>query len=690
MRELRWPAVVGPAAAAALFGIARLLPETGLGLWLRLVAATVIVLLPGRLLARCLGQRSLAASFAWSVALVGGGLALTFAVLGSIDVALAFELGAGAVALAALVTNRHLPGQALPGRARFTRGFLAFAGLVIGGAVWAVQGTLFGDSYFHLGRIRKLDSLGSLSLHDIGEFWHGGLHPGYAFPLWHGWIALVARIAGVDPTSAVAHEASVLVPLTLVLFFELGWAVFRSTGLAFAVVLAQFALKALGAGHGGVYVFLWQPGTAATQLLTPAAVALFFWFIRRPSWPSALSVTAASGSLVLVHPTSALFLSFPLAAYVVVRALLDRGSELRRGIAAIAAFGIPMLLAFAWLRPIVDQTLAINPDPRALAKSLKHYHSDLVVHSLKSYNLAPARVDRTGSVAVAALVLTPLAFVARRRRWSALVLGGTVSLLAIELWPAVFPHFADAVSLSEARRAATFIPFAIALAGGAAVLALYSRLLALALALGFGIWLETAYAGDFGLRAPQTQPAWPVWIALYGGAAAIVAGVALALWRRDRLLTVTGRRGITTALAAFLFVLPVAVSSFSHWTPEATRPTLLTPGLVDFLQRDVPPQSIVFGGMEVSYEAIAYAPVYAVAVPPSHVARTRQNQVAKRRHAILRFMQYPSLGVPRRWAAGWLVLRRTQPVQAVEQQGLRPVYEDAHYVVFKLPGAPLP
>jgi hypothetical protein len=688
--ELRWYPLVGPAAAAALLGISRLLPETGFGLWLRLAAATLILLLPGRLLARCLGQRSLAAAFAWSVALVGGGLALTFAVLGSIDVALAFDLAAGFVALIALVTQCYLPSSARPpGRARFTRAFVAFGGLVIGGAIWAVQGTFFGDSFFHLGRIRKLDSLGSLSLHDVSEFAQGGLHPGYAFPLWHGWIALVARLAGVDPTSA-AHVSSLLVPLTLVLFFEMGWAVFRSTGLAFAVVLAQLALRGLGPGHGGAYTILWQPGTAAAQLLVPAAVALFFLFLRRPAWPTGLTLAAASAGLALVHPTTALFLSFPLGAFVVARALLARGTALRQGAAAVAAFAIPMLLAFAWLRPIVDQTLAVNPDPRALAKSLHHYRVDLVIHSLTSYNLAPARVDRNGPVAIAALVLAPLAFAARRRRWAALVLGGTVALLAIELWPAVFPHFADAVSLSQARRAATFIPFAIALAGGAAVIARLSRLLALAVAIGVGIWLEVAYAGDFGLRAPQTQPSLPVWIALYGGAAAIVAGTALALARRERLLTVEGRRGMTAALATLLFIVPVAVSGFSGWTPLNTRPSILTPGLISYLQHDVPPQSVVFGGLEVSYEAVAYAPVYAVGVPPVHAARTTKNRLADRRHAVLRFMAHPSLGVPRRWGAGWLILQRAQPVKAVEQQGLRPVYSDARYVVFKLPGAPVP
>ena len=84
--------LVTPAAAAALLGISRLAPETGFGLWLRLAAATLIVLLPGVFVARCLGQRYASAGFAASVAIVGFGLALTFAVGGSLDVLLAFDL----------------------------------------------------------------------------------------------------------------------------------------------------------------------------------------------------------------------------------------------------------------------------------------------------------------------------------------------------------------------------------------------------------------------------------------------------------------------------------------------------------------------------------------------------------------------------------------------------------------------
>jgi hypothetical protein len=685
--------LVGPAAAVALLGISRLLPETGFGLWVRLGAATLVLLLPGVFVARCLGQRNAAASFAASVTLVGAGLALTFALGASLDATLVFVLAAGAVAFGSSLVGRELPGRRLPGTARFTRGLLALAGLGLGAGLWFAQGAFTGDAFFHLGRIRKLDALGSLSLHNVGEFAHGGLHPGYAFPLWHAWLALVARLAGVDPTSVGMHESSLLAPLALVLVFEMGWAIFRSAGVAVAVVLGQVAIKCFAPGHAGVYPFLWEPSTVATQLLLPAAVALFFVFVRKPVWPVGVILGAASVSLALVHPTYALFLAIPLGGYVLARALLTRGADFRNGVLGFAVFGLPMALAFLWLEPVVQQTIPVSPGPKQLAANLYHYRHDLVGwQSLTHYSLAPGRIDRNGSVAVAALLLVPLALLARRRRWSALVLGGTVAVLGIELWPLVFPHFSDAVSLSQSRRAAGFIPFAVALAGGAAVASRYSRALALVGGLVGGIWLQVAYSGDFGLRAPRTEPSWVVWIALYGGIAALIVGGCLAWLRRDSVAVMPrGQRGATAAFAVCLFVLPVAVHGFSHWGPQTSSdPQALTPGLIRFLQQAVPPRSVVLGDLGTSYRATAFAPVYVVAVPPTHAANTRPNELHKRKLAVLRFLVRPTLDVPRRWRAGWIVLTRAEKYRAIEAQGLRPVYADGRFVAFRVHLPPLP
>src|ERR687883_587868 len=126
---------------------------------------------------------------------------------------------------------------------------------------------------------------------------------------------------------------------------------------------------------------------------------------------------------------------------------------------------------------------------------------------------------------------------ARRRRFAALVLGGTVLLLAIFLVPTVFVRFVDAVSVSQARRAAGFVPLPFAFAGGIAVLTGLARWLVLPLALGAGIALQLAWPGDFGYRFGGGGPSLATWIAAVGGAAALVV---FPLLRRPR---PQGRRG---------------------------------------------------------------------------------------------------------------------------------------------------
>ena len=642
-----------------LLGISWLLPEHGFGLWLRLAAATLVLLLPGRLVARALGLCGTAAAFAWSVGLVAAALAVTFAANESLTLALVLVLCAGAIALPLNLRNQIALQPGCIG--------IALAGLALGIALWGNEGIVKGDALFHLGRIRKLDDFGSLSLRAVDEFKDGGLHPGYAFPLWHGWLALVARLARVDPTSVVLHESSILAPLALLLAYELGRRVFRSTWLALGVAAAQLGVIALAPGGGGSYTSLELPGTTARQLLVPAVTALFFATVREPSWQGRLTLAVAGTGLAFVHPTYALFLAIPLVGYVLVRV-----RELRTNIEALISYGAPVLLVFAWLLPIVRETSSHSPDAAEKARALETYSSDLVVHSPTSYHLDPSLVDRTGAIAIAALVLVPLAGLAARRRWSALVLGGTVLILVLELWTVLFPHFSDLVSLSQSRRAAGFVPFAIALAGGAAVLARALRVLLLPVALAAGIVLQLEYPGDFGKRMAHGGPAVAAWIALFGGLAGIVVAWAL----RQRL----ERPDWIAGLAVLLFVAPVAVYGFAHWDrSRATDAYALTPGLVEFLRRHVPERSVVFGDLETSYRISAYVPVYVANAPPTHVADTTANDPYRRRADLRRFLRTGSPAIPRAYGAGWIVLRPQERLQP----GARLVYRDDRFRVYR-------
>jgi len=589
MRRI-WPGALWALPALA---VTRALPAHGVGLWLRLGAATLCVLLPGILVSRALGRRGASATLAWGLAALFASTAVMFAVHSSLWLALGLYAGIGAAALPFAMRVRRLPPQV-------GTGAVFVLGALFGIAVWHVAGTTIGgDGLFHLARVRKLDDFGGLQLRSVDEFRDGGLHPGYAFPLWHSLLALVARIAGVDPAKVVLHESALLVPAAFLVAYEAGVAVFRSAAAGFAALLASVAVSSLAAGHGGLYTSLDLPATASLRLLVPAGIALFFAFLAEPSRAALVSVAAAGGALALVHPTYALFLAVPLAGFVAARIVLAR-REIARSIAALAALVVPAGAVGLWLLPIVRETASHNPDVTEVRRSLRHYADDLDVSSLHRYRLAPSVFERTGAVAVLALLAVPLAGLAARTRWAALVLGGSLAVFALTLPAFVFPHFADAVSLSQARRFAGFVPLPFAFAGGLALLAGWAGAALLPAALAAGIALELERPGSFGASG-DGGPALVTWIAAWGAAAAVVAG--LALRREQRWRPALG------AWAAALFVLPVAVHGFSHWSARPVPGQALTPGLVHALRTEVPKRAVVFSDLETSYRIAAFAPV---------------------------------------------------------------------------------
>jgi hypothetical protein len=203
--------------------VVRLLPEDGVGLWLRLGAATLVALLPGILAAIALRLPVGAAGLVWALGATTVGLGLAVVLHTGLWLVLAALAVAGGAAWWLEVRNPRIPPRLDVGAAA-----VVGAGLLLGIALWQVAGGIEGDALFHLGRVRKLAELDSLSLTGLGEFADGGLHPGYAFPLWHAFLAAIAWLAGVDPSAVVLHESSVLAPLALLVAYEAGTALFHS------------------------------------------------------------------------------------------------------------------------------------------------------------------------------------------------------------------------------------------------------------------------------------------------------------------------------------------------------------------------------------------------------------------------------------------------------------------------------
>jgi hypothetical protein len=326
----------------------------------------------------------------------------------------------------------------------------------------------------------------------------------------------------------------------------------------------------------------------------------------------------------------------------------------------------------------VRETASHNPSLVEKRRAVAHYATDLDVSSLTRYHLKPEAFSRAGAVAIAALLLVPFAALAARRRWSPFVLAPTIVLLALELSARLFPHFSGVVSLSQSRRAAGFVPFAVAFAGGAAVASSALRVVVLPAALVAGIVLQQQWPGDFGHGLHGGGPAFAAWFALGAGAAALVAGLVLANRRpleRDDWLPFA---------AAALFVIPVAVDGFRDWHPKIAHDGYaLTPGLVAAVQ-EIPDREVVFADLETSYRISAELPLYVANAPPAHVADTKANRPCARRRELLLFLRTGDLAIPRAYGARWLALTADEQSKI----HLRAVYRDARFALYRVPPGP--
>ncbi len=633
-------------------------------LLLRILLATAVVLAPGFVVARAVGVTRVSAGVAWALFLLFGAMTVTFAVSASLTLTLVLMLGAGLVALPFAIRR----GTRVHGVRGW--GIAALFGAALGVLLWRVAGEIGGDGFFHLARVQKLLAFDDLSLESANEFPDGGLHPGYAFPLWHGFLALVAKVGGVDPTEVVLHGPSVLAPLAVVLGFEAGWALFRRVTPALASALAGVAIVAMAPAHGGAYTALALPATASRQLLVPAALALAIEATRRPKPAVLASAAAASLAIAVVHPTYALFLVVPFSGFLVVRFLWIRRDAVPDAL-ALAALTLPMAAFFLWLLPVVGDTASVSPSARERLRGFEQYDGQLE-GTPDNFAVVPELFGRSGAVAVAALLLLPFAALAARRRWAAYAVGGALAVFAITLIPWIFTPFSDAVSLSQSRRLAGFLPFGIALAGGLGVLARLLGPLVAPVALAGGVALQLLYPGDFGYFLEDGGPAWATWLAVAGCVAALVVG----FWGRPPL----ERRA---ALASVLLLLPTYVHGLANWSPSPSRPPeILSDGLIAAVRERVPTGAIVYADPRTSYRLGAYAPVRVCVNPISHVADTVENRPRERAREFLRFARAGDIETPaRRCGATWLVVDRER---FGDLSPAFPVYRDARWALVRL------
>ena len=131
---------------------------------------------------------------------------------------------------------------------------MALGALPLAAGAWYVHRTAVGDSSSTSGT-RKLEELPALdSLEAVGQLSDGGLHPGYAFPLWHGALAAVTRLSGVDAGLAVLRLGPLLTVLSALIAYGLGVALFRRWAGG-ALAAAFLGLKLPGQAASGS----WRP-----------------------------------------------------------------------------------------------------------------------------------------------------------------------------------------------------------------------------------------------------------------------------------------------------------------------------------------------------------------------------------------------------------------------------------------------
>ena len=529
---------------------------------------------------------------------------------------------------------------------------------------------------------RSCDAFDELSLDAVNEFADGGLHPGYAFPLWHGFLALVANVAGVDPAASSCHEASDA---------RAGRAARRLRGrrtrssaraaAGVAVVCAQVGADRARAGHGGAYTALGAAGDGQPPAARAggARALLRLRPRRRPLAAAARrSRRPGSRSRSCTRPTrSSSACRSPATSSL--RALVGarRAAGARDGAGGASCSRRPRSRLAAAGRA------ARRPRTRRRRASssgrFAQYPGQLDVFSDTSYRLAPEVFGRGGAIAVAALVLVPLAALALLRRWAAFVLGGSLAVLAVMLASALFPPFADLVSLSQSRRAAGFLPFAFAFAGGAARAGrLAAAWLVLPVALAAGIVLQLALPGRLRLPAEGRRPG-------AGDLDRRRSAARRRRWSRRSCAAPGLRSSAPTRLAAAAAALFVAARR------RRTRPATGSPS------RRAPAEpahagagarrcvttsrkgDVVFSDIETSYRIAAYRAglrrLGAAGARRRHGGESAL-RAPQRRAPLLRT---GDLVIPRRYGADWLVVDRSRFDVAPE---LAVVYRDGRYTLY--------
>jgi hypothetical protein len=673
--------VLGSLAASA---VVCLLPGAGVLMPLKLAAATYAVLvLPGAVILRLLGwPRSLAAALpicaTWSVVALAPGFALMLLTDGGLIVAvlwLLFVIGAGLLVGRGKTVEMDL--RPTPLTLSFIVGIALFSALT-----WLGSWVNVGDAVEHIARMRKISELDPpRSLDELGLLPpDSGLHPGYAFPLWHAAGALEVWISGLEETYLFRFWPSLLVPFAACAVYSAGRSMFGSRSAGLATCGAYLGVFAFPWGGDGYFKLLDYPGYICIFLFWPLVIDRTFTYLREGGREPILTVAAASFAVTAIHGSYTPFMIMLIGVFLVVRTAVARDpGDLRRLAVMLAAVTIPFFLFLAWLFPIADSASATIARGSAHFTTLVDTHGGLL-------NMKPEWLTRGGPAAIAALLLVPLASAAVRTRAAAFIGGTSAFVILLLITPWFFTPFAEIESVSQGRRLLFYLPFAFALTGGALILARF-RYFAVAGALVAGALLHLRWPGDFAYALKEPGPGWVAWLSAVGAVVVLAAGAA-------GKLNVRYLNGWALPIVT-AFVLPLAVTGiYGMGILNREKRSGMNEHLVAAVDKYVSRDDVLLGMPKYAYRLTALSPIYVAAVAVGHGGDTVQNKSNERRRDAFAFFtpgttQEELRDIVSRWHVQWVLVRKDRPYPREYLGRFPPVYEDERYALYPVDPAVL-
>jgi hypothetical protein len=616
--RLELPALI---AAPVVLVLARVLGIDAVAVW---CAFAVCVLIPGwgamRLLRveRELGLSGAAVvSTALGLAVWIAPLAAAFLVGLPLTAPLVAVLGAGAI-MAGIAVTRPLLLERVAWYEVLAGGAAAVAFAFLS---WRISTGVISDALFHVGRMRKLEDIGSLSLTVISSYKDGAPHAGYAFPLLHAAFAGTARMSGVDPITAFIYLQPLCALLTMLGAFALarsltGW---RTAGYLAAAVLGWDLCTLIN----GLIQQVNQPPVFTFFVLIPAALLLFVAAMHG-SRSAAWSSMAAVSVIAFVHPTYAA----PCLAIAAGIALGSWRAHLRMPPVALEALGASLLASAAialWI-----WWVAIDGGTRRAIIT----HSDEFLHhgarALLMYPWAP--VFGRGYVLVAIVCCVLLV----RFRDLLPTAGAMLAPLAMLLLPGVSTAILALSGMGQFHRYWQVLPWPAVLAAGACVVAgLIGPWRALPLAAVLTVLMLYLRDQSSFWRAPTS----------YVVVAALIA-VIVALVPRPRRMVESGPWWLAAILVAAVMYGPVKrgearvvdeVRAGPHRPARSDLATQLTPDVWTWFRRLHGSPPVVLGEEHRVFELLAYANVYAAALPEARSRAEPKVDTEMRRELVDRF-----------------------------------------------------